>query len=165
MNEKRNQLVESARIARADVKPLSQLRAQDFAGLIIPGGFGAAKNLCNFASQGAKGTVIKDLERVITDFHSSKKPIGAVCIAPAIVGLALKGEACELSVGKKCSTSDAIEAMGHRHVQTEISECHIDRQHRIVTTPAYMDDKASLSDLFQGVRKLVGAVIELSVAE
>ena len=160
--ESRNQLVEAARIARGQVKPLNTLHAKDFAGLILPGGFGAAKNLCDFAYKEADGSVTPQLQSVLVDFHHSGKPIGAVCIAPAILALAFKGEKLELTVGQISETSEIIEKLGHTHVPTRVTECLVDVKNKIVTTPAYMDDKARLSDLFEGVRKLVGNVIELS---
>lgn len=162
MAEKRNQLIESARIARAAVAPLDRLDPEHFSGLFLPGGFGAAKNLSNFAFKGAQGTVVPRVKTAIETFFNARKPIGAICIAPAIVGLALVGKGLELSVGKLCDASRAIEAMGHRHIETLVNECHIDSKNQIVTTPAYMYDTAKLSELFEGIRKLAGAVIELS---
>lgn len=162
MLEVRNQLVESARIARGRVKPLNELRVSAFSGLLMPGGFGAAKNLCNFANNGAEGEVIPELQAIITEFWSAKKPIGAICIAPAIVGLALKGKGLELSVGRTGSASVEIEKMGHRHIETKANECHVDIKNLVVTTPAYMIDDAEISDLFEGVRQCVRSVIEMS---
>ena|SRR3989338_1341794 len=162
MAERRNQLIESARIARAAVSPLERLDPDHFSGLLFPGGFGAAKNLSDFAFKGAQGTVVPRVKTAVEAFFCARKPIGAICIAPAIVGLALAGKGLELSVGKLCDASRAIEAMGHRHIETLVSQCHIDSKNRIVTTPAYMYDDANLSELFEGIRKLVGAVMELS---
>lgn len=162
MKESRNQLVEAARIARGKVRPLSELNPNNFDGILLPGGFGAAKNLCNFAERGAEGTVIPDLQRVLSAFFQSHKPIGAVCIAPAIVGLALKGHRLELTLGAKGPASEKLELMGHRHVETSANSCHIDTKNHIVTTPAYMYDNAELSDMFEGVGKMVVAVLELA---
>lgn len=162
MAESRNQLVEAARIARGHVKPLKELKASDFSGIILPGGFGAAKNLCDFAFKGVHGSVIPELQSALSDFREAQKPIGAVCIAPVLVALALKGHALELTLGRECDASRAIEALGHRHVVTRVTECHVDRKSRIVSTPAYMYDEARLDELFEGVRQLVSAVVELS---
>ena len=41
----RNVLVESARIARGNISPLSTLSATSYDAVVFPGGFGAAKNL------------------------------------------------------------------------------------------------------------------------
>src|SRR5690606_32309859 len=84
-NESRNMLVEAARIARGAIRPLSDLKVGDFAGLIIPGGFGVAKNLCTFAFEGSQGSVNSEFKSIVEHFHAAKKPIGAVCIAPAAI--------------------------------------------------------------------------------
>ncbi len=161
MKESRNMLIESARIARGQIKRLETLDPKSFSGIILPGGFGAAKNLCTFAEEGAAGTVNAVLHRILNQFFDAGKPIGAICIAPVIIGLALRRHPLELSVGRESDASRAIEKMGHRHVETRVEECHIDAPHSIVTTPAYMYDNADLGELFEGVRRLVGAVIEL----
>jgi len=96
--EKRNMLVEAARIARGEVEPLTELKVENFDALLIPGGFGAAKNLCDFAFKGSQGQVIPEMEKVITGFFTTKKPIGAICIAPAIVAIALRKKGLLLTV-------------------------------------------------------------------
>jgi len=158
-SESRNQLVEAARIARGNIRPLDQLEAKDFDAVIIPGGFGVAKNLCNFAAKGAQATVIPDLEKTLRDFHHAKKPIGAICIAPAVLALAFKGLGLELTVGKNSEVSQEIVKLGHRHIETDVTQCHTDQSHRVVTTAAYMDSSAPLHHIFQGISKLVNAVI------
>ncbi len=160
--EHRNQLVEAARIARGAVEPLSKLRAQDVDALVLPGGFGAAKNLCTFASAGSGGKVIPDLQRLLSELHSAGKPIGAVCIAPAIVALALKGAGVELTVGRPCETSAELEKLGHRHVARRANECHVDARNKVVTTPAYMEDSAPLHEIFEGIRKTIAEVVRLA---
>lgn len=160
--ETRNQLVEAARIARGKVEPLSKLRAQDIDALVMPGGFGAAKNLCSFATQGSQGKVIPELQSVISETHAAGKPVGAVCIAPAIVALALKGKGLELTVGQPCEASAELEKLGHRHVSRRANECHVDARHRIVTTPAYMEDSAPLHEIFEGIHKAVAEVVRLA---
>ncbi|MBI1861723.1 MAG: isoprenoid biosynthesis glyoxalase ElbB [Deltaproteobacteria bacterium] len=160
--ESRNQMVEAARIARGQVAPLASLKAADYDGIILPGGFGAAKNLCNFAFKGMGGEVIPSLKQTLQDFHRVHKPIGAVCIAPAILALAFKGQPLELSVGAECEASRAITGLGHKHIVTQVNECHVDLKNKVVTTPAYMYDNAKLDQLFEGVRRLVGAVVELT---
>jgi enhancing lycopene biosynthesis protein 2 len=153
--EKRNQLVEAARIARGKVRPLPDLAAKPYDGLVLPGGFGAAKNLCTFAAKGSGGTVQPDVQRVLAEFHAAGKPIGAVCIAPAIVALAFRGRGFELTVGARGDASGELEKLGHRHVEKKANEWHLDRHNGIVTTPAYMFDDASLRDVFSGVHGLV----------
>ncbi|MGZ3734987.1 MAG: isoprenoid biosynthesis glyoxalase ElbB, partial [Bdellovibrionota bacterium] len=153
--ESRNQLVEAARIARGDINPLTQLKAAAFDALVIPGGFGAAKNLCNFASKGSAGSVNGQVKRVLDEFHAAAKPIGAVCIAPAIVALAFPRAGFELTLGDEGEAAGEITKLGHKHVPKKASEWHCDRKNRIVSTPAYMHDRASLADIFTGVHGLV----------
>lgn len=161
-NETRNMLVESARIARGAVRPLKELRAVDYDGLIIPGGFGAAKNLCDFAFKGANGKVRPELQNILEEMHRSQKPIGAVCIAPAILALAFKGKGIELTVGEKGEAAAEIEKLGHRHIVCAANSCHSDTKNRIVSTPAYMYDTAPLHEIFEGIKKLVERVVALS---
>lgn len=156
--ESRNMLVEAARIARADVLPISKLSASDFDGIILPGGFGAAKNLCDFAFKGSAGSVRSDLLSILKDFHAHKKPIGAICIAPAIIALAFKGEGLSLTLGDESDGAEIVK-LGHKHVACSPSECVIDRSHKIVSTPAYMYDNASLADIFKGIKSLTMEVL------
>jgi enhancing lycopene biosynthesis protein 2 len=160
--EIRNQLVEAARIARGNVKPLSELNAADFPALILPGGFGAAKNLCSFARDGSAGTVDPEVQRVLTAFRAARKPIGAVCIAPAILALAFRGASLELTVGAKSEASAEIEKLGQRHVVCPPSAAHVDEKNRVVTTPAYMYDSAPLHEIFEGIRSLVREVCRMA---
>jgi enhancing lycopene biosynthesis protein 2 len=160
--ETRNMLVEAARIARGKVKPLTDLNAKEFSAVIIPGGFGVAKNLCTFASKGSKGTVLPLLQEQLIAFHAAHKPIGAICIAPAVIALAFEGKGFELTVGPKSEASQEIEKLGHRHVVKRADEFHLDLVHRIVTSPAYMIDDAELHLVFTGVHKLVNEVVHLA---
>ena len=159
LSEQRNVLVESARIARGKVRPLGELRPEEFDALLMPGGFGAAKNLCTFAREGAKATLLPDMARVVREFAANGKPIGAACIAPVVIALAMKGTPLELSVGAECDASREIVKLGHRHFVTKPDEIHIDHAHNMVTTPAYMYEHAPLSDIFEGIRKMVVEVI------
>ena len=159
--ERRNMLVESARIARGEVKPLIELDIKDFDALVIPGGFGAAKNLCDFASKGSQGKVRPELEKVIIGFFQMKKPIGAICIAPAILALALKGKKIQLTVGQSGETSQELEKLGHSHVSTQVSEAYVDKTHRIVTTGAYMFGTAKIHEVFHGIKNCVSEVLRL----
>ncbi|MGZ3789464.1 MAG: isoprenoid biosynthesis glyoxalase ElbB [Bacteriovorax sp.] len=158
-NESRHMLVESARIARGEVLSLSQLKHAEFDGLILPGGFGAAKNLCNFAFKGSGGETRSDLAQVLKDFHDAHKPIGAICIAPAIVALAFKGLGFKLTVGESSETSLELEKCGHTHEVCLPSKCVLDRENKIVTTPAYMYDDAPMAEIFKGIDELVKEVL------
>jgi len=161
-NENRNQLVESARIARGEVKPLSQLETKDFDILVIPGGFGAAKNLCNFSSKGSVGEVNPTLKEKLLDFYQQKKPIGAVCIAPAILALAFKDKSIDITLGGESGAVEEILKLGHTHIPKKAFEWHVSEVHRMVTTPAYMHDKAPLHEIFMGIRGMVIELVKLA---
>lgn len=158
-SEKRNMLIESARIARSDVKPLSELQANDFDGIIIPGGFGVAKSLCSFAFKGSMADVRSDIKKVLESFHGAKKPIGAVCIAPALVALSFKHAGFTLTLGAHSEASDELEKLGHKHEVCEANAIVVDKMNKVVSTPAYMYDHASLKDIFCGIESLVKQVL------
>lgn len=160
-NEQRNQLVEAARIARGQVQPLSRLDATQFDFLVIPGGYGAAKNLCDFALKGSGGKVHPEVKKALDGFRNSGKPIGAVCIAPAILALAYSGQGLELTVGEKSEASGELEKLGHKHVEKKANEWHCHRATKIVTTPAYMYDSAPLREIFAGIHGLVRELKQL----
>jgi enhancing lycopene biosynthesis protein 2 len=160
--EKRNMLVEAARIARGEVEPLTELKVENFDALLIPGGFGAAKNLCDFAFKGSQGQVIPEMEKVITGFFTTKKPIGAICIAPAIVAIALRKKGLLLTVGEQGETSQELEKLGHRHQVTKVTDCCIDSTNKVVTTGAYMFGQAALHDVFSGIQKCVKEVLRIA---
>lgn len=160
-NESRHMLVESARIARGEVLSLSELKPSDFNGIILPGGFGAAKNLCDFAFKGSRGQVRLDLAQILKEFHDSKKPIGAICIAPAIVALVFKGEGFVLTVGENSETSLELEKLGHTHEICLAERCVVDEKNKIITTPAYMYDEASMAEIFKGIDELVEQVLSI----
>ncbi len=156
--EQRNVLVESARIARGAIIPLSEVQATDYDAVFLPGGFGAAKNLSNLAVAGPKGAADPELVRVLGDFHSAGKPIGAVCISPAVTVMALgKGS---VTIGSDPGTADAIGAMGGSHTDCPVTGHHVDTENKIVTAPAYMCD-ASIAEVADGIEKAVASTLEL----
>lgn len=136
MNEKRNVLVESARIARGDIKPLSTFQAKDYDALIFPGGFGAAKNLSTVAFDGADAKVNPDVEHAIKQMLESHKPIGALCIAPAVVAKVIQG--VEVTIGSDPGTADTIRKMGGKHTVTSHGQVVHDQKYNVFTTPCYM---------------------------
>jgi enhancing lycopene biosynthesis protein 2 len=158
MNETRNVLVESARIARGKIKPLSKFSGRDFDALIFPGGFGAAKNLSSFAFDGADCKVNPDVEKAIREMVSLGKPIGALCIAPVILARVL-GDV-ELTIGQDAGTADAILKMGATHKKTSHGEVVVDRKYKVVTTPCYMLD-ATIAQIGDGARNVVDAMLKL----
>lgn len=158
--ETRNMLVEAARIARGEILPLTQLKSSNFDAIIVPGGFGVAKNLCTFATEGSKGKVLPEFKDALHAFHDEHKPIGAVCIAPAAVAMAFPGKQFEMTVGGPSEAAQEIEKLGHKHISTEANECHVDKKNKIVTTAAYMCE-APIHEIFEGVRKLTEEIIRL----
>jgi enhancing lycopene biosynthesis protein 2 len=158
MNETRNVLVESARIARGMIKPLSKFSGRDFDALIFPGGFGAAKNLSSFAFDGADCKVNPDVEKAIREMVSLGKPIGALCIAPVILAKIL-GDV-ELTIGQDAGTAEAIRKMGATHKKTSHGEIVVDRKYKVVTTPCYMLD-ATIAQIGDGAANVVDAMLKL----
>ena len=142
MNESRNVLIESARIARGDIKPLSEYKAADFDALIFPGGFGAAKNLSTVAFDGPNATVNPEVEAAIKSTLSLHKPIGALCISPAVVAKVIEG--VEVTIGNDPGTAEAIEKMGSKHVVTTHGQVVHDHKYNVFTTPCYMLDATIL---------------------
>ena len=159
--EKRNVLVESARIARGEIKDIRDMKAADLDAVIIPGGFGAAKNLSDFAVSGRNAEVHPEVARLLNEMAGSSKPIGAICIAPATLTRALSDKKPEVTIGNDMDTAAAIEAMGGKHVVRSVEEVHIDRANKIVTTPAYMIGPG-IKDVAKGIEKLVSEVLALA---
>ncbi|AOV97923.1 isoprenoid biosynthesis protein ElbB [Edwardsiella hoshinae] len=157
--EQRNILVEAARIARGEVQPLDQADASQLDALIVPGGFGAAKNLSSLASEGAECWVDSDLQRLVKQLHQAGKPLGFICIAPALLPKLL-GEPVRVTIGNDAGTVAAIEAMGGQHVACPVDEIVVDAAQRVVTTPAYML-AGSIAEAAQGIDKLVAQVLEM----
>lgn len=161
MPETRNVLVESARLARGEIKNLSQARAEDFDALIVPGGFGAAKNLSDFASQGANCKVIPEVLTVAKAFAQVGKPVGMMCIAPTMAAQIFgAGVICTLGHDDDPAAAAARE-MGAEHKACEVTDIVEDPTHRLVTTPAYMLAQ-SISEAASGIYKLVDRVLELT---
>lgn len=156
---KRNVLVESARIARGKIRNITDVRAAELDALIFPGGFGAAKNLCNFAEKGADAAIHPEVARLLREMAAGKKPIGAICIAPALVAATLGREyAPKLTIGTDAGTAAAINATGSEHVECPVTEFVVDTVNKIVTTPAYMLAER-ISEAAEGIDKAVQAVI------
>jgi enhancing lycopene biosynthesis protein 2 len=157
----RNVLTEAARIARGKIVNIKEVKAADLDAVILPGGFGAAKNLCDFAFKGADAAIQPDVARLLREMAAARKPIGAICIAPALVAALFgKESAPEVTIGTDAGTAAAINATGSRHLDCPVTEFVIDRKNRIVSTPAYMLAN-SISEAYEGITKTVKAVIEL----
>ena len=153
MNEKRNVLVESARIARGKIKPLNDFKANDYDAIIFPGGFGAAKNLSTIAFHGEKAKINPDVERSVLEMHRQGKPIGALCISPAVLAAIIRNEA-EVTIGNEKETADVIKKMGAKHITTTHGEVTIDKKNKLFTTPCYMLD-ATILDIERGAMNVV----------
>jgi len=161
--ETRSILAESARIARGAIRDIRTVRAADLDALILPGGYGAAKNLCTFATAGVDCTVLPEVELLLLEMHAARKPIGAICIAPALLARVFgkAGLAVRLTIGEDRETAAKIEQMGARHVTRKVSEALVDPEHRIVTTPAYMLAER-IDEVAEGIRHLVREVLRLA---
>ncbi|MEK7468422.1 MAG: isoprenoid biosynthesis glyoxalase ElbB [Planctomycetota bacterium] len=159
--EKRNVLVESARIARGQIRDIAKVAAKDVDAAVLPGGFGAAKNLCTFAVDGADCKVNEPTAKLLRDLHAAGKPIGAACIAPALVAKIFGGDAHpELTIGNDAGTAKALEAMGAKHKSASAGQAVVDRKNRIVTTPAYMCAK-NAAEAWPGIESMVKEVLAL----
>ena len=158
--EKRNVLVESARIARGKIKNLKDVKASNLDALILPGGMGAAKNLSTFALQGADAQVNPEVKRLLNEMVSSGKPVGAICIAPATLTKALADKKPQVTIGNDLNTAQAIEKMGGGHKICSVDMIHVDENNNIVTTPAYMLGPG-IKDIAVGIEKLVNKVVSM----
>ncbi len=159
MKESRNVLIESARIARGNIKALLEYRSSDFDAIIFPGGFGVAKNLCSYAFDGTDMKIDRVVEKAVRDTYAAGKPIGALCISPVLITKIL-GQV-EVTIGNDKSAASDIKAMGGDHKEIKSGEIWIDRKNRIVTSPCYMLD-ATISEIASGADKTVRALISLA---
>jgi enhancing lycopene biosynthesis protein 2 len=159
--EVRNVLVESARIARGKIRDIATVKAAEIDALIFPGGFGAAKNLSDYAFKGPECSVNPDVARLATEVHAAQKPIGVVCIAPVVAAKIFGGEHPQITIGTDKNTAKDIEKMGAKHVARPVEEIVVDLERKVVSTPAYMLAK-NIKDAAAGIEKLVTAVIDLA---
>lgn len=158
--EHRNVLVEAARITRGAVRSLAQADASELDALIVPGGFGAAKNLCDFASQGTECQVDADFRRLVRDCHAQGKPLGFMCIAPVMLPKILDVPV-RLTIGTDIDTAEIVEEMGAEHVPCPVDDIVVDEEHKVVTTPAYML-ATRIDEAAMGIEKLVACVLDLT---
>lgn len=155
--EKRNVLVEAARIARSNIKDLKEFNAEDFDALMLPGGFGAAKNLSTFAFAGADMQVNSEVEKALLSMHKAEKPIGAICIAPIILAKVIKG--ATLTLGSDKATIEIAEQLGANHQITQTGQIAIDEQNKIVSSPCYMLN-ATIKDIADEAQKVVDNIVK-----
>ncbi|MGH8387146.1 MAG: isoprenoid biosynthesis glyoxalase ElbB [Pseudomonas sp.] len=160
MPESRNVLVESARIARGEVKDIREADVEDFDALIIPGGFGSAKNLSNFAIEGTGCTVQPEVLALTEAFAEAGKPVGLICISPALAAK-IYGPGVTCTIGNDADTAAALNKMGATHKECAVSDIVEDKARKLVSTPAYMLAQ-SISEAASGINKLVDRVLELT---
>jgi len=162
-HQSRNVLAESARIARGKIRDLAGATADEFDALVFPGGYGAVKNLCTFAADGADCKVNPDVARLLRDMHAARKPIGMACISPILAARVLgqAGAHPRLTIGSDKETAAAIEKMGGQHQNTAPTEICVDTDNRLVTTPCYMNDVGPWV-VFQGAENMVEEVLRLT---
>jgi enhancing lycopene biosynthesis protein 2 len=155
--ERRNVLVESARIARGEIKNLKEARAEDFDGLVLPGGFGVATNLSDLAMLGKDATVLPQFKKLLLNFIKAKKPIGAICISPAVLVAAVSSEIKPtVTIGE--DKDNLIESLGGTHINRKTEDFYFDKENNIASCPAYMQD-APLSDIAEGIAKVIAKVM------
>ena len=170
MKESRNVLVESARIARGEVSPLSECKADDFDGIIFPGGFGAAKNLSTWGIKGPEGEIEEDSKRIINEAVKGGTPLALICMAPVLVSKALEGSgnSAKITVGTTEGNSpydiaginSGMQSIGAAPQPCPVSEYVVDERNKIITTPAYMMD-AKIEDVAEGIAKTVKKLLQL----
>ncbi|MCR8922210.1 isoprenoid biosynthesis glyoxalase ElbB [Dasania sp. GY-MA-18] len=158
--ESRNVLVEAARIARGEIKPLSTANAADYDALVVPGGFGAAKNLSDFAVKGAALTVQADLLKLAQAMRAANKPVGLICIAPTM-SAAIFGEGVKCTIGHDAEVAAAITSMGAEHVDCGVEHSIVDSKNKLVTTPAYML-AGSVLEAYKGIHSCVKNVLAMA---
>lgn len=160
--EKRNVLVESARIARGNIRDIKTVKASDIDAVIIPGGYGAAKNLSDFAMKGAEAKAQPEVTRLIQEMIAAKKPVGAICIAPGTIAVILGKETHPtLTIGTDVGTASVLEQLGAKHEKCPVREFVVDHENKIVSTPAYMLAQR-ISEAAEGIEKLVKEVVKIA---
>ncbi len=159
--DKRNVLVEAARIARGKIEDVASVMGTDVDGWVLPGGYGAVKNLCDFAEKGPAASAHRDVARVVREALAAQLPIGACYIAPALLAVITKssGPQLKLTIGDDEGTAKALRSLGAQHVNAAVSDVVIDADHRVVTAPAYMYGEARISDVSAGIQKMVRQVV------
>lgn len=160
-DEKRNILVESARIARGDIKDITELKSSDFDALVLPGGFGAALHLSTWAKDGANAEINHILKKAIESFYNDKKPIGAICIAPTIIAKVLGKHKITVTIGNDVETAQEIQKTGAIHKNCLAVDYIVDKENKIISTPAYMCANTPF-EVFTGIRKMIHQLLSMT---
>lgn len=163
MAEQRHVLVEAARVARGAIRDIKEADLAELDAVVLPGGYGAAKNLCSFALEGPGCAIVPEVASLLRAAVAAGKPVGVMCIAPAVLAAALKGEGptVQLTIGSDDGTARALEGMGAQHIKAAPDGIVLDATHKVVSTPAYMYD-SSISTVARGISALVQKVLELA---
>lgn len=157
----RNVLVESARIARGEIRDVASVTADELDALILPGGFGAAKNLCDFAVKGTDCDVDPGVAALVRAVHQQGKPVAAVCIAPALIAKVLGDEGPQLTIGNDADTAGALQTMGAAHIDCPVNEFVVDHDRKLISSPAYMLAQ-SISEAAEGIERTVAALVDMA---
>lgn len=160
MDETRNVLVEAARIARGKIEDVAKLNVDDYDALLLPGGFGAAKNLTDFAVKGAECSINTHVASACRAFAQARKPAGYLCIAPTIIPL-IYDQGVKATIGNDAATAAAFNTLGGLHVESQVDQVVFDEQHLVLSTPAYMLAE-NISDAAIGIEALVEKLVSLS---
>lgn len=160
--EKRNVLVESARIARGQIQDIKNVKASDLDALAFPGGYGAAKNLCDFAAKGENAQANPEVARLVREMVKAQKPVAFLCISPAVCAAIFRGTDVhpKLTIGTDAPTAEKLEKMGAQHQTCSAKNFVVDIEQNIVSTPAYMLAQ-SLAELAEGIEKTITKLIQL----
>lgn len=160
--ETRNVLIESSRLMRGNIKNLNEVVSNELDALILPGGFGVAKNFCSFAFEGPNCSYDEDIAKFVLDFHNQGKPIGAICITPALIAKIFENvKSIKLTIGTDEGIAQAVSSLNATHVVCPETECVVDSENKIVTTPAYNIGGVKISNVEQGISKLVSEVLKM----
>ncbi|WP_099608494.1 isoprenoid biosynthesis glyoxalase ElbB [Vibrio coralliilyticus] len=160
MAETRNVLTEAARIARGNIEDVAKLNAEEFDALLLPGGFGAAKNLTDFAVNGAECSINTHVASACRAFAQARKPAGYLCIAPAIIPM-IYDNGVKGTIGNDDATASAFNALGGEHITCEVDDIVFDEEHKVLSTPAYML-AGNISQAASGIEKLVSKLVEVA---
>ncbi|MCZ4293271.1 isoprenoid biosynthesis glyoxalase ElbB [Vibrio sinaloensis] len=160
MDETRNVLVEAARIARGKIEDVAKLNVDDYDALLLPGGFGAAKNLTDFAVKGAECSINTHVASACRAFAQARRPAGYLCIAPTIIPL-IYDQGVKATIGNDAATAAAFNTLGGLHVESQVDEVVFDEQHLVLSTPAYMLAE-NISEAAKGIEALVEKLVSLS---
>ena len=155
-------LKECAKISRKEVRSIEDLKAADFDGVIFPGGMGAASVLSNYSTAGAKGKAIPSVENVVQAFHQEQKPMAAICIAPNLLALTLGKKGVTITAGAKGEAADEMSKTGAQVETCSVTDFITDREHKVITTPAYMYGSATPFEVYTGIRKAIRELFEMA---